>query len=112
MLDYYADWCVSCSEMERFTFHDKRVAARMNKMLLLQADVTSNSDADKALLKRFKLFGPPGIIFFNAAGQEVRDARVVGFQDADAFVATLDRAEATTTAAAGTTEENTGIAPR
>jgi thiol:disulfide interchange protein DsbD len=66
MLDFYADWCVSCKEMERFTFADPKVAARMKQLLLLQADVTANSDADKALLKRFGLFGPPGIIFFDA----------------------------------------------
>ncbi len=112
MLDFYADWCVSCAEMERFTFHDNRVAARLDKMLLLQADVTKNSDDDKELLKRFKLFGPPGIIFFNGAGQEVAGARVVGFQNADTFLASLDRAAATTTAAAAATEANSGITAR
>jgi len=112
MLDFYADWCVSCAEMEHFTFHDNRVAARLDKMLLLQADVTKNSDDDKELLKRFKLFGPPGIIFFNGAGQEVAGARVVGFQNADTFLASLDRAAATTTAAAAATEANSGITAR
>ena len=112
MLDFYADWCVSCAEMERFTFQENRVAARLDKMLLLQADVTRNSDDDKGLLKRFKLFGPPGIIFFNAAGQEVPGARVVGFQNADTFLASLDRAAATTTAAATANEANSGIAER
>ena len=67
MLDFYADWCVSCKEMERFTFSDPAVAARMNAMLLLQADVTANNDEDKALLKRFGLFGPPGIVFSGRA---------------------------------------------
>ncbi len=60
MLDFYADWCVSCKEMERFTFSDARVAERMGQMLLLKADVTANNDEHKALLKRFGLFGPPG----------------------------------------------------
>lgn len=92
MLDFYADWCVSCKEMERFTFSDPKVAARMRNMLLLQADVTANSDDDKALLQRFGLFGPPGIIFFDAGGSERQGLRVVGFQDADAFGAILDRA--------------------
>lgn len=91
MLDFYADWCVSCKEMERFTFSDPKVAARMNQMLLLQADVTANSPADAALLKRFGLFGPPGIIFWNAKGIQQDDLRVIGFQTADTFLPTLER---------------------
>jgi len=91
MLDFYADWCVSCKEMESFTFVDPKVASRMSQVLLLQADVTSNNPDDRALLKRFKLFGPPGIIFFTKDGKERRDIRVVGFQDANRFTATLDR---------------------
>ena len=91
MLDFYADWCVSCKEMERFTFADPKVVARMKQMVLLQADVTANSDADKALLKRFALFGPPGIIFWNAGGKELADLRVVGFQNADTFLPTIER---------------------
>ena len=70
MLDFYADWCVSCKEMESFTFTDARVQARLADVVLLKADVTANSDADKALLKRFSLFGPPGLIFWNAAGEQ------------------------------------------
>ncbi len=92
MLDFYADWCVSCKEMEAFTFTDARVKAKMGQMLLLQADVTANSSEDKALLKRFSLFGPPGIIFFDRQGREVDGLRVIGYQQADAFLATLDRA--------------------
>jgi thiol:disulfide interchange protein DsbD len=92
MLDFYADWCVSCKEMERFTFADPKVSARMKQMVLLQADVTANSDADKALLKRFSLFGPPGIIFWNATGDEIADLRVVGFQNVATFLPTLERA--------------------
>ncbi len=92
MLDFYADWCVSCKEMERYTFSDPQVAERMNRMLLLQADVTANGDEHKALLKRFNLFGPPGIIFFTPGGTERNDLRVVGFMDAEPFTATLDRA--------------------
>ena len=90
MLDFYADWCVSCKEMEKFTFSDARVKARLAGTRLLQADVTANDDADKALLKRFKLFGPPGIIFFGTDGREVDGARVIGYQPADRFLATLD----------------------
>ncbi len=92
MLDFYADWCISCKEMERFTFADPAVAKRLEGFQLLQADVTANNEADKALLKRFKLFGPPGIIFFDAAGAEKNGLRVVGFQDAAAFGKVLDAA--------------------
>jgi thiol:disulfide interchange protein DsbD len=92
LLDFYADWCVSCKEMERFTFTDAQVQARFGKLLLLQADVTANSENDKALLARFNLFGPPGIVFFDKAGREIDGLRVVGYQSAEQFVAVLDRA--------------------
>lgn len=92
MLDFYADWCVSCKEMEAFTFVDPRVVQRMSNMLLLQVDVTANNSDDRALMKKFRLFGPPGIIFFRPGGAERKDIRVVGFQDATRFAATLDRA--------------------
>ncbi|CAB3931465.1 protein-disulfide reductase DsbD [Achromobacter insolitus] len=91
MLDFYADWCVSCREMERFTFTDPGVAQRMAGMLLVQADVTANNADDRALLKRFRLFGPPGIMFFEPGGEELPDARVVGFQDAKRFTESLDK---------------------
>ncbi len=90
MLDFYADWCVSCKEMERFTFSQPEVAQRMGQMVLVQADVTKNSPEHQALLKRFRLFGPPGIIFFDANGNERTDARVIGFQNAQRFSAVLD----------------------
>ena len=91
MLDFYADWCVSCKEMERFTFADPKVQARLQDVMLLQADVTANTPEDKALLARFKLFGPPGIIFFDKSGQEVA-YRVVGYEKAEQFLASLDKA--------------------
>ena len=91
MLDFYADWCVSCKEMERFTFNDPKVQGRLRKMVLLQADVTANSDADKALLKRFSLFGPPGLIFWNGAGEQ-SDYKVIGFEKADKFLASINSA--------------------
>jgi thioredoxin:protein disulfide reductase len=91
MLDFYADWCVSCKEMERFTFSDPRVQARLNNVLLLQADVTANSKADKALLQHFSLFGPPGIIFYDAAGSE-SSFRVVGYEPPEKFLESLDKA--------------------
>jgi thioredoxin:protein disulfide reductase len=91
MLDFYADWCVSCKEMERFTFTDEQVRSRMDRMVLLKADVTANSADDAALLRRFGLFGPPGTIFFDASGRELPQ-RVIGFQPAEPFARSLDRA--------------------
>ncbi|MCK6390226.1 MAG: protein-disulfide reductase DsbD [Azonexus sp.] len=91
MLDFYADWCTSCKEMEKFTFSDARVQAKLAGFTLLQADVTGNTADDKALLQRFGLFGPPGIIFFDAKGREIQGVRVVGFQDAEQFLASLAR---------------------
>jgi thiol:disulfide interchange protein DsbD len=95
MLDFYADWCVSCKEMEHLTFSDPRVRERLAQLNLLRADVTANNADDQALLKRFKLFGPPGIIFFDAQGNEV--ARVVGYEPADKFLKSLDKAAAART---------------
>jgi thiol:disulfide interchange protein DsbD len=93
MLDFYADWCVSCKEMESFTFSDPRVQAKLAGMVLLQADVTANNDEHKQLLKRFSLFGPPGIIFFDALGREIKGLRVIGYQNAERFLKTLELAE-------------------
>ena len=92
MLDFYADWCVSCKEMERFTFSDRGVRDRLAGFELLQVDVTANSEADKALLARFGLYGPPGILFFDSTGRELTDLRVEGYKDAAAFAAVVDRA--------------------
>ena len=92
MLDFYADWCVSCKEMEAYTFSDAAVKPKLDGMLLLQVDVTANTTEHKALLKRFSLFGPPGIIFFDASGAEIRGLRVIGYQKADPFLGALDRA--------------------
>ena len=89
MLDFYADWCVSCKEMERFTFADPRVQAKLSGALLLKADVTANNPQDRELLRRFNLFGPPGTIFFDAQGREFEGTRGIGFQDAERFTQTL-----------------------
>ncbi|MGS0895782.1 protein-disulfide reductase DsbD [Burkholderia stagnalis] len=90
MLDFYADWCVSCKEMEHLTFTDSRVRARLAQLHLVRADVTANNPDDQALLKRFNLFGPPGIIFFDRSGKEI--GRVVGYQAAETFLRSLDHA--------------------
>lgn len=92
MLDFYADWCVSCKEMERFTFSEVSISDRLEKALLLKADVTTNSEAERALLRRFKLFGPPGTLFFDGQGREIAAARVVGFQGARRFGESLSKA--------------------
>ncbi|MFC7298378.1 protein-disulfide reductase DsbD [Herminiimonas aquatilis] len=89
MLDFYADWCVSCIEMEKLTFTDPRVQRQFADMVLLQVDVTANDMHDKELLRRYNLFGPPGIIFFDKNGQEIRGGRVIGFQKADKFTQSL-----------------------
>lgn len=91
MLDFYADWCVSCKEMERFTFSDPKVRARLKDVVLLQADVTATSEADKALLKRFNLFGPPGLIFWTGAGAQ-SDYKVIGYEKPEKFLASIDAA--------------------
>lgn len=91
MLDFYADWCVSCKEMERFTFSDPRVHDRLRDVLLLKADVTANNADDKALLARFKLFGPPGIIFFDRDGKEIA-YKVVGYEPTEKFLDSLNKA--------------------
>ncbi|OFA08958.1 protein-disulfide reductase DsbD [Duganella phyllosphaerae] len=91
MLDFYADWCVSCKEMEKLTFVDPQVQAKLANTLLLQVDVTANDADDKAMLKRFGLFGPPGIILFDAQGREIAGSRVIGYQNAAKFAQSLER---------------------
>jgi thiol:disulfide interchange protein DsbD len=91
MLDFYADWCVSCKEMERFTFSDPAVQAKLAGFKLLKADVTANSADDKALLARFGLFGPPGILFFDKSGKENKSVRIVGFMGAPEFIQTVNK---------------------
>ncbi|HEY0683912.1 MAG TPA: protein-disulfide reductase DsbD [Steroidobacter sp.] len=85
MLDFYADWCVSCKEMEKFTFPDPGVQSVLANAVLLQADVTANDDADKALMNRFEIYGPPTIAFYGADGVERKDFRLVGFVEAERF---------------------------
>ena len=91
MLDFYADWCTSCKEMERYTFSDQQVQGALSAMILLRADVTANNDDDRALMKRFGIFGPPTIAFFGADGRERAAYRVAGYMKAGAFSALLGR---------------------
>ena len=92
MLDFYADWCVSCKEMEAWTFTDNGVQAALSNTLWLQADVTANDAEDKALLDRFGVFGPPTIIFFGTDGQQRHGYEVVGYMKAEAFAEHVDKA--------------------
>ena len=90
MVDFYADWCISCKEMERFTFTDARVQSRLKGVTLLQVDVTAGTPDDLALLKRFKLFGPPGILFMDRQGRDIPGVRLIGFQNAESFLTVLN----------------------
>ena len=85
LLDFYADWCVSCKEMERYTFSDPAVQSALHGVVLLRADVTRNDEQDQMLLKHFGIFGPPTIAFYGTDGQEKRAYRVVGFMKAPQF---------------------------
>ena len=95
MLDFYADWCVSCKEMEHNTFTEADVQTALANTTLLQADVTANDDDDQALLKHFGIFGPPTIAFYGADGTERRNFRVVGFMKAAEFADVVRQAVAT-----------------
>jgi thioredoxin:protein disulfide reductase len=91
MLDFYADWCISCKEMENYTFTDTAVRAQLSRFVRLQADVTQNSEADQALLKKFNLIGPPAILFFGPGRQEKINHRIIGYQDAETFIKSLQQ---------------------
>ena len=92
MLDFYADWCVSCKEMETLTFTDASVQAELKNTLLLQADVTDNDAQDKELYQHFGLIGPPAIIFYDQQGNEKQNYRVVGYMPANTFSTHINRA--------------------
>ena len=90
MLDFYADWCTSCIEMEKFTFSDPAVQKRLANVKMLQIDVTKNSPADQQLMKQFKVFGPPALLTFDPQGNEMSSARVIGYLPPEKFKAHLD----------------------
>jgi len=92
MLDFYADWCVSCKELERYTFSDPTVVAELDRFILLRADVTANDEQDRELMQgRFGIPGPPAVLFFDAEGRELRGSRVIGFKPAREFADHLQR---------------------
>lgn len=90
MVKFYADWCISCKEMERFTLSDAQVQSRLQDVVLLQIDVTDGTPDDAALLKRFKLFGPPGILFIDRHGNDVPDIKIIGFLNKRDFLTVLN----------------------
>lgn len=90
MLDFYADWCVSCQELAETTFRDGRVIEALKQTQLLQVDVTQNSAQDQQLLQKFGLFGPPAILFFDRQGKEIAAMRVIGYQNPQDFLARLE----------------------
>ena len=92
LLDFYADWCISCKEMEVNTFKNPDVAKQLKQFVLLQADVTKNSVDNQALLKRFGLFGPPGILIFDGNSQEQKNQRVIGYMPPQRFLERLQKA--------------------
>jgi len=91
MLDFYADWCISCKEMDAYTFTDKEVQQNLANFILIQADVTKNSADDQALLQHFNLIGPPAILFFGPDKQERKASRVIGYQDSEQFIQTINK---------------------
>jgi len=91
LLDFYADWCISCKEMEVNTFANAEVGKELKQFILVQADVTANSPENQALLKRFGLFGPPGILIFNQNSQEQKDQRIIGYMPPQRFIEKLQK---------------------
>lgn len=89
MLDFYADWCISCKELEHITFRDPGVIKALEQLTIVQADVTANTAEERALMKRFSLFGPPALLFFDSSGKEMHASRIIGFIKAKDFLAHL-----------------------
>jgi thiol:disulfide interchange protein DsbD len=92
MLDFYADWCVECKRMEKYTFSDPAVQRALSGVTLLQADVTANDEEDKALLRHLGLIGPPATLFYAPDGKERRTDRLVGYLGPEQFVKRLHSA--------------------
>ena len=86
MVDLYADWCVACKELDKYTFSDENVLVFLKKMNLVKFDITETTKDNTNLLKKYNLFGPPAILFFNENGDEIKGLRIVGFIGADSFI--------------------------
>jgi len=86
MVDLYADWCVACKELEKYTFTDANVSEILTNLNLIKFDITKSSDGSNEFLKDYKLFGPPVIMFFDNNGNELRQSRIVGFVDSEQFI--------------------------
>ena len=86
MVDLYADWCVACKELEKYTFTDSNVSEILTTLNLVKFDITKTSEGSSKFLKDFKLFGPPVIMFFDNNGNELRQSRIVGFVDSEQFI--------------------------
>ena len=93
ILDFYADWCVACLEYEKFTFSNPNIINLLDRFELLQVDVTKNNREHQLLLQKFDLFGPPGIIFFDSEGVEIKELRTIGFKNATDFSSILLRVQ-------------------
>ena len=91
MVDLYADWCIACKELEKYTFSDQRVSSILNQLNLVKYDITESTEGSAEFLSDYSLFGPPVILFFDDNGKEVKDARVVGFVDSDTFLEKLNK---------------------
>jgi len=85
MLDFYADWCIACKEMDRYTFSDPQVQAGLSNMMVLRADITHNNTDDKALMRRYGVVAPPTLLFFNDQGDLIDSATIVGEMNAKGF---------------------------
>jgi thiol:disulfide interchange protein DsbD len=93
LLIFYADWCMSCQEMEKLTFSDQRVRARLSSFEILLVDMTANKPEHQMLLKHFGLYGPPAILFFNQEGDEISAFRLIGYQPSEVFLKTLENVQ-------------------
>jgi thiol:disulfide interchange protein DsbD len=90
MLDFYADWCVTCKEMEVLTFNDATLSKKLRSYQLIQVDMTKNTADQQVILKHYGLFGPPAILFFDQQGQELISKRVIGFMKPERFIERLE----------------------
>ena len=90
MVDLYADWCVACKEFEKYTFSDKRVSNILNELKLIKFDITETTEEHSMYLKEMRIFGPPALIFYDRNGNEILDARIVGYMESDSFLKVLN----------------------